>query len=56
MRGNFMPKKNVVKTETSKQDIQEAVDIVGAFLDGRYKSMYLMDAWVKIREILENIE
>ena len=31
-------------------DIDEAIEIVNAFFEGRYKSIYLNDAWQKIVE------
>ena len=34
-------------------EIEEALADVQAFLDGRYKSIYLMDSWIKIREFVE---
>ena len=34
-------------------EIEDAIADVEAFLDGRYKSIYLMDSWLKIKEFIE---
>ena len=37
-------------------DILDSVEVVEAFINGEYKSIYLMDSWMKIREYIYNKE
>ena len=36
--------------------IEEALEIVEAFIDGRYKSIYLMDAFMTIKDYINERE
>ena len=38
------------------KDILEAVEVVEAYIDGKYKSIYLMDSWMKIRDYIHKKE
>lgn len=38
---------------SSIYNMDEAVEIVDAYINRKYKSMYLMSAWIKIREYIE---
>lgn len=40
--------------ELEKREINDAMEAVEAYITGEYKSMYLMDAWMKIKEYLKN--
>ena len=35
-----------------KENILDSVEVVEAFINGEYKSIYLMDNWMKIREYI----
>ena len=39
--------------EFSKRNIEEAIMVVEAYINNEYKSMYLMDAWIKLKEFTE---
>ena len=35
-----------------KENILDAVEVVEAFINGEYKSIYLMDSWMQIRDYI----
>lgn len=50
-------KKEEKKTESkiNRRDIEDAIVDVDAYLFGRYKSIYLMSSWMKLKKyLLEN--
>lgn len=55
-----MAKKKDIKPETvlgdmTKTEINEAIDTIEAFINGKYKSMYLHDYWLRLRDALEKL-
>ena len=48
-----MGKKKIENKEVyNHQDLEDDVLVVDAFIHGEYKSMYLMDCWMKLKEHL----
>lgn len=40
------------KPKINRRDIEDAIVDVDAYLFGRYKSIYLMSSWMKLKEVL----
>lgn len=39
--------------EFVQHEMQEAVDVIDAYINNQYKSIYLVDAWMKLKEFVE---
>lgn len=38
--------------QIANNELDEAIAVVNAFVNGQYKSMYLMDSWTLIKEYI----